>query len=125
MSLLKALVAEMLHGATIEMKERTKGENMNKREQFNLTHPETANYTKCQQGKDFMKLYPVVPPGEVPIPVISQKGNLSRDEAAKELQSLSDLVPPRYGWVTSLEIRIEQRKVDLSRMIANTFLRKD
>ena len=59
------------------------------------------------------------------IPVISQKGNLPRDEAVKELQSLEDIVEPRHGWASWVEIKIEQRKVDLARMIANTFLRKD
>ncbi len=58
------------------------------------------------------------------LPTISEKSDLTRDEAVIELQSLHDIERPEYGFASWLEIKIEQRKADLCKMIANTFLRK-
>ncbi len=58
------------------------------------------------------------------IPVISGKSDLTRDEAVAELQELTDVERPEYGFASWVDIKIEQRKADLCKMIANTFLRK-
>lgn len=93
------------------------------REDFNKQHPVTGDYTACQQGKDFVAAHPATPPGEIPVPIISTKGNLTHDEAVAELQELTDMESPKYGWASWLGLRIEQRKTDLCKSIAYRFLR--
>ncbi len=94
------------------------------REDFNKLHPVGGDYSAFNQTKDFMKANPVIPPGESPLPVISQKSDLTRGEAVAELQSLHDIERPKYGFATWVETKIEQRIGDLQKMLADTFLKE-
>ncbi len=95
-----------------------------KRTDFNKLHPVGGDYSAFLQTKQFMAENPVLPPGEAPLPVISEKENLTSEAAAAELQELTDLERPRHGFSAWLETKIEQRKADLRKTIADTFIKE-
>ena len=94
------------------------------RQDFNKLHPVGGDYSAFLQTKQFMKENAVIPPGEVPLPVISEKSGLTRDEAAVELQSLYDIERPQYGFLSWLELKITHRIEYLRKTIADFFLKE-
>ncbi len=95
-----------------------------KRDDFNKLFPVNENFTAFMQTKKFMAENPVLAAGEKPLPEISEEQNLSPKDAAAELKELDNIERPRHGFMAWLETKIEQRKSDLNKMIAKSFMER-